>query len=692
MRTLFLLLCALLSAGAAYGQDGHRVGEVPSEEGLFPFVLSYDMARGATDYSFLLDAPAGKHGFTRVEGRHFVNDAGRIRFHGVNIVGGANFPSHEQAERLAKRLAHFGFNCVRLHYFDLSEYRFRQIREKGILADDGTFCTLDPEQLDLFDYMVSQFKKHGIYINVNLLVGRRFKGKNAYDRTLQQKELDYARNLFTHVNPYTGLTLANDPAVALVELNNEDAIFKTYRGQADWDPEKGEPDWPSIKELEKESEERKGEMFDTLEAADRDHWNRQREMLVNELGLKVPVVSTQVTYSSPWAFMDMDYFDMHAYWCHPSHSSNKDKWAIDNLPMVNSPYGGTLPGLAADRPADRPFTVSEYNNPFPNLYGAEGQPMLHAYGAFQGWDGLIAHSYNNLHDEEPDQLAYNFSYAARTDAMAHFIACATLFLRPDVAESPEESVVNLPFDFYKKDWIRTLDHRLADYMASEAPGFEDKLVTATDSTFTTTQRLIHRVAVDFKATETKTFEPEPLGPVLFSDGGQIEWNHEIPDRSMFIVRTDNTKVFSGFPAGRTIDWGDGIAFSVGETKLGWTTMSLVSKKANGFVRKGTALLVATGYTKQTGQRFTVDPDPADPAKPSTIIHSRNEDWGHGPMLTEGIPATLKLASKARRTRCWALDERGKRIRRVPVGRTEDGMALLEIGPQYKTVWYEIKTR
>ena len=77
-------------------------------------MISYDMAQGGvTDCSSLIDAPAGKHGFTRIEGQHFVNDAGRIRFNGVNIVGGANFPSHEQAERMARRLAHLGFNKLR---------------------------------------------------------------------------------------------------------------------------------------------------------------------------------------------------------------------------------------------------------------------------------------------------------------------------------------------------------------------------------------------------------------------------------------------------------------------------------------------------------------------------------------------------------------------------------------------------
>ena len=36
-----------------------------------------------------------------------------------------------------------------------------------------------------------------------------------------QKE--YAKELLCHVNPYTGLSLADDPAVVTVQINNEDS-------------------------------------------------------------------------------------------------------------------------------------------------------------------------------------------------------------------------------------------------------------------------------------------------------------------------------------------------------------------------------------------------------------------------------------------------------------------------------------
>lgn len=682
MKRLNLIVSGLIISVFAIAQDGHTVGEVPSDEGLFPFVISYDLARGATDCSALLDAPAGKHGFTRIEDRHFVNDAGRIRFNGVNIVGGANFPSHRQAKRMARRIAHLGFNIVRLHYFDLSEYTFRDIKQKGILVDDGTYVTFDPEQLDLFDYMFFQFKKNGIYSDINLLVGRRFKRRNGFDKDLQQKELEYARALLTHVNPYTGLAYVDDPAVAVIELNNENAVVTDIlRWKHDLGSGEGAPDWPNYARLSESADEYRLEMLEVFETADMEHWNRQRDFLINELGVKVPITGSQVNYSTPWASQQMDFFDMHAYWCHPEQSADIDKWTIENLPMVNETDGAKLTELATYRPVDRPFTVSEYNHPFPNLYGAEGQPMLHAYGAFQDWDGLIGHSYHNLSDVEPDCLAYNFTYAARTDAIAHFPACALMFLRGDVQASSEEYVQNLTREVYERDWAENLRFWISE-----------KLEMASGNTFLRPQRLIHRVATDFFADEGKVFQKEELGQTVFSDGGEIEWNHDIPDRGMFIVRTGNSKVFSGFPAGRSIDWGDGVSFELGPTKLGWTTMSLVSMKGNGFKKHSRCLLVATGYTKHTGQKFTVEPDESDPAKPSAVIHSRHEDWGTGPMLTEGIPATLRLPSKAGRTRCWALNERGKRSKRLPVTKDAEGNAIIEIGPQYRTVWYEIRVR
>ena len=80
---------------------------------LFPFLISYDAPDNAVSMAHLLDAPAGKHGFVRVQDGRFVTDKGRIRFHATNLTGPANFPTHAQADETADRLARFGINILR---------------------------------------------------------------------------------------------------------------------------------------------------------------------------------------------------------------------------------------------------------------------------------------------------------------------------------------------------------------------------------------------------------------------------------------------------------------------------------------------------------------------------------------------------------------------------------------------------
>ena len=70
--------------------------------------------------AFLLDAPAGKGGFVRIEKGHLVRpDGSRFRIWGVNLTAKATVPSKEDARRVAAHLARCGLNCVRFHFLDI---------------------------------------------------------------------------------------------------------------------------------------------------------------------------------------------------------------------------------------------------------------------------------------------------------------------------------------------------------------------------------------------------------------------------------------------------------------------------------------------------------------------------------------------------------------------------------------------
>ena len=205
---------------------------------LFPFVISFDAPDNITNISKRLDAPAGKDGFVRIADGHFATDKGRIRFWGTNTCFDANFHDKATADRMADWLARFGTNCVRLHHMDM-----HNIWGGG---NAKTQMTLDPEQLDKLDYYVAALKKRGIYVNLNLHVSRTLderdgfpqrtgrtsfdKGIDNYYRPIIDANKKYAKDLLEHVNPYTGNAYKNEPAVAMIEINNENSILCTWGG------------------------------------------------------------------------------------------------------------------------------------------------------------------------------------------------------------------------------------------------------------------------------------------------------------------------------------------------------------------------------------------------------------------------------------------------------------------------------
>lgn len=69
--------------------------------------------KGVLDYSHLLDAPAGKHGFVEARNGHFYfEDGTRARFIGFNVAARSNTPDHETADKMAERFASMGVNIT----------------------------------------------------------------------------------------------------------------------------------------------------------------------------------------------------------------------------------------------------------------------------------------------------------------------------------------------------------------------------------------------------------------------------------------------------------------------------------------------------------------------------------------------------------------------------------------------------
>jgi hypothetical protein len=437
------------------------------------------------DVSFLLDAPAGHEGFVRAEGGHLLKGDGTpIRLWGFDLTewspGSMEIPPKTDASIYAAALARFGVNYVRLHFLDLPSPRGMI---DGKQNDSQHF---DLTQLDNEDFFISEMLKRGIYVDMNLNVGRQFKtgdnvlatrvgkGPLLFDKRLIELEKDYAKQLLTHVNPYIKRAYVDEPGMAVVELVNEDAIYVGWSsnnayGQEltdlynDWLKKNRTPeqiaalrkmagvgdDQPvprlrgrggsnannvsilnSVDNAPREQYYTECEFFSDLESG---FFKDMRSYLTKDLGVKCPVSATadHAHAGSSYPLLkdtsQLDVMDGHTYWQHPGERP------VKNAPMVNDPLNSTVVELSRTAFVGKPYTVSEVNHPFPNQYACEGIPILAAYAGFLGWDGIVWYSFEQKRD--PNWKSYvgdPFDMSLDPVKMPQIAAGALMFVRGDL--------------------------------------------------------------------------------------------------------------------------------------------------------------------------------------------------------------------------------------------------------------------
>lgn len=679
----------------------------PSDEGLFPFVIRPDAADTVTDMSGLLPKPAGKNGFLRRDGEHFVDARGNVvRLNGMNLTARGNFPTHAEADRLALHFARLGINCLRLHYFDTVGYAncFQPLQPCLFKKDaSGRATIVDEEMRDRLEYMIAAFKRNGVYINMNLHVAHELgpadgirktcwanRGVDFFVRELIDAEKAYARDLLAHVNPHTGLALADDPTMALVEINNENALMQVYWSQT-LQKEGADPwylaEFHRLREAAGYANTTNGINKFIIETEKR-YFREMTAFLKDEIGVKCPVYGTQQDYTAAWVMADTgEVVDSHIYWTHPGWENPKGtdgrvgrlvpdvKWHFINKSLVAAGLnnGGNVENSIARRGGRRvtglPFVTSECAAPYPNWYGAEYQPMLHAYAAFQDWAGVFAYSWNNASTAFPDCSEYFFSYSSRTDCLAHFPAACAMFLRGDVARANR-----------RLDVAVDVDARLANNRGGYTPLAVIDPESASNGKVPNAVFLKHAVGVDLR----KGPVPESAAVACATNGmivcdtDEITLHRAEGERGFFSVSVRNVKYLSGYVSGKRFDL-DGVVFAPGTTKLGWCAVSLTSQKGDGIRAGSRLLLAATGYTHNGGAVFHRQGD----FKWGGVA----AELGTGKVVTEGVPLAVTLPVGA--AKCWALDETGTRTGAVPVA-VRDGLATVAVGPEYKTVWYEIQ--
>ncbi len=470
------------------------------------------------DMTGWLDAPAGGRGRIRRDGERLMYGTKPIKIWGVNVCYRSCAPPKDLAQRRARFYARQGINAVRLHKF----------ADGGGWAgiQSGESCTrYDPDGLDRMDYFVAQLKEHGIFTSLSAHFGTlgigpadlpevpyaeefsRMRGKPPriktppstffYSPELQALHIRQITNLLKHTNPYTGLTYARDPAVAFVEIINEQSVLfytsmtplkksptlrkrvarrfsawlrKKYHTQAALEkawgrrafdcfvaegfPKVGEnldknnilplgnPWFWDPDQLRGSRAFRRRRLLDTLEFLYELQCRAYAQAVraLRETGYQGEIIGSN--WQAGRAFSH--YLNLHADYRvglidrHNYFGGGSGRW-IRNASMLDEPGGGIL-SSGMQQAIDRPFMLSEWIHVFPNEWGAEGPAIIGAYGlGLQGWDASFLFQ-NRDNAGFQDRLGMSRWEIMTPQVLGIFPAVARMVLRGDVAESPVSAV------------------------------------------------------------------------------------------------------------------------------------------------------------------------------------------------------------------------------------------------------------
>ncbi|MCA9258121.1 MAG: hypothetical protein KDA61_02920 [Planctomycetales bacterium] len=412
------------------------------------------------DMSALIEAPAGKFGFLRrrEDCLEFEQGEGPVKLWGVGAPPLGDSPAG--MERAAKWLRKHGVNLVRQHTV---------IDAVGLLDVEGRF---DPQRLDRYDRWFAALKAEGIYTAWSVVYphhgaflqrgdvpeqlfdaldradsardGRRGPiVANDYinlDQRIQDAAWRYFEALLSHRNPYTQLAYCDDPALAILEIQNESNVFfftlntlltgeqmpelakemrrRFWKFANDkygderaavqaWDGLSSGDDWKKgelalmgahhfgaegpLYEFQGKTR-RCGDYIEFLAEVQRTYYKRRVQQM-REAGFRGVTVATAWRAGGPAASLAnlycdaaADCIDRHNYFGGGDGGHRIAPGAVNRDTHLDQPGRGLL-SVGMFQAAHRPFAYSEWSQMPPNPWKAEAAPLIAFYGmGLQGWD------------------------------------------------------------------------------------------------------------------------------------------------------------------------------------------------------------------------------------------------------------------------------------------------------------------
>ena len=654
-----------------------------------PYPMTWDDAPVDISFVFKKEAPAGKHGFLKVkDGKFIFEDGTRAKFWGTNFNSAANFPPFEYSEKVAKRLAKFGINIVRFHQMD-SEWSTPNIFQFTKGERKGNTLNLDPESLKRLDYLVYCLKKEGIYIYIDMMTYRKFKSGDGvaaapelgdaakpygnFDRRLIELQKKYCYDLWTHINPYTGLMYKDDPVFVLTEIVNESDLFLPERNPVKLEPyrtelEKRFREWAARRNIKLGEEKvdftcHDETMLKFLCDVQMDYY---REMIafLRKIGVKIPIAGTNwsINAANRYTQLVTDFTDGHVYWY--AWKWGEIQKEFDNRPMVGE-VDTIFPELSFSRFLDRPYFVSEWDDPWPNEWRAESPVFLAAVGALQDWDGFAIHT-------------YRYSNSTNMDLIGKEIAASAIGGVPY-----REGIFNTYNDpakfglFYHSALLfRRGDVRPAK--KSMAVKIEDMSLRPSTTPAMSLITEKHRVGLKFEGQKSTADETIPWdSPAVDKSAGEITSDtrelYRSWTRKFGWIDSERTKAVYGFLGSAGKISLNGLEL---EVRNDFASIAISSLTDAPIGESDNMLLTTAGRAENTDIKYNES-------------HTAMLDFGHAPILIEAIEAKFRIKTEIPGLKVWAVGPEGFYTAEIP-STCRDGYLVFKTGEKYPSLYYLIQ--
>ncbi len=408
----------------------------------------------------------------------------------------------------------------------------------------------------------------------------------------------------------------------------------------------------------------------------------------------VPVAGTQMGYGGLVNIDShevLDYDDNHFYVDHysfPNVAWDGRDWRLRD----NSSLGGGLGeflSMAIARQWGRPYTVSEYNQPWPNRQGAEIDPTLAAFGAFQDWDAIMHFAYSHGRNWD-DGVPNGFNLNGDWTKWVNLGQAAWLFRSGAVRPALETIDIPIPQALRLRAGRERRNSAINAFLGASL-GWNSANV------------FLHgvRLITDGAGPMPQAGQGAPEPPYR-SDTGELSYD---PGARLFLIHTPQAAGVFGF-AGRSKVTSGAIDLELAPNARGFATVLVTSLDAEPLANSGRMLLTNPGYTLRTQpgsnpQRpqalvnygtaldwWTLEREPGYPNKPSG-----NMGGGQRPVWMERVECYVTIRTTASRLTVYPLDGAGQRLAPLEardLERLAGAFRLhLQADGQAPAPWYEI---